>query len=151
MISSIGSGTGAVSMMSSSMQRPQQGKDAFQMSDTDADGVVSQTELETLAAGIEEVTGNSINVDDALATFDMDSDGGLSGEELMEMLASNGFTGPEMEGGGPPPPPPPSSADAMSAYAENSGDDLISQLMDALGNSENGTETSLASSISITS
>lgn len=150
MINSIGSGASAMSIMSST-QRPQQGKDAFQVSDTDGNGVVSQTELETLTAGIKEVTGNSINVDDALATFDMDSDGGLSGEELLEMLDSNGFGRPEMEGEAPPPPPPPSSADAISAYSENSGDDLISQLMDALGNSEDDTEASFASSISITS
>jgi hypothetical protein len=149
MINNVGSGTSAMSMMSNT-QRPPQGKDAFTMSDTDADGVVSQTELETLAAGIEEVTGNIINVDDALATFDMDSDGGLSGEELLEMLASNGFTGPEMEGQGPPPPPPPSSENAMAAYGENSGDDLMSQLLDALGGAEDETETSMASSISIT-
>ncbi len=149
MINSVGSSASAMSMMSST-QRPQQGKDAFQMSDTDGDGLVSAAELETLAAGIAEDTGNSINVDEALATYDTDSDGGLSGEELMEMLGANGFTGPAMEGEGPPPPPPPSSADAMSAYEENSGDDLLSQLMDALGNSEEDTETSLASSISIT-
>lgn len=149
MINSISSGASALSMMSS-MQRPQQGKDPFQMSDTNGDGLVSATELETLAAGIEEVTGNSINVDDALATYDTDSDGGLSGEELMEMLGSNGFAGPEMEGKGPPPPPPTSSADAMSAYEENSGDDLLSELMDALGNSDDDSDTSLISSISIT-
>ncbi len=149
MINSVSSGASALSMMSST-QRPQQGKDAFQMSDTDGDGLVSATELETLAAGIEEVTGNSINVDDALATYDSDSDGGLSGEELMEMLGSNGFAGPEMEGKGPPPPPPPSSEDAMSAYGENSGDDLLSELMDALGNSDDDSDTSLISSISIT-
>lgn len=149
MINSVGSGASAMSMMSST-QRQSQGKDAFQMSDTDADGLVSATELETLAAGIEEVTGTSINVDDALATYDSDSDGGLSGEELMEMLGASGVTGPEMEGGGPPPPPPPSSEDAMSAYGENSGDDLLSELMDALGNSDDDSDTSLASSISIT-
>lgn len=137
-----------MSMMSST-QRPQQGKDAFQMSDTDADGVVSATELETLAAGIEEVTGNSIDVDDAIANYDSDSDGGLSGEELMEMLGANGFTGPKMEGEGPPPPPPPSSDDAMSAYGENSGDDLLSQLMETLGNSDDESDTSFVSSISV--
>lgn len=149
MINSVSSGASALSMMSST-QRPQQGKDAFQMSDTDADGLVSATELETLAAGIEEVSGQSINVEEAIATYDTDADGGLSGEELMEMLGANGFTGPKMEGGGPPPPPPPSSAEATSAYEENSGDDLLSQLMDALGDSEDDSETSLISSISIT-
>lgn len=150
MINSVSSGASALSMMSST-QRTQQGKDAFQMSDTDADGVVSATELETLAAGIEEATGNSINIEDAIANYDSDSDGALSGEELMEMLGANGFTGPAMEGEGPPPPPPPSSEDAMSAYGENSGDDLLSTLMDAIGDSDDDSETSLASSISITS
>lgn len=151
MISSVSSGASAMSMLSSTQRQSQsQGKDVFQMSDTDADGLVSATELETLAAGLEEVTGTSINVDDALATYDSDSDGALSGEELMEMLGASGVTGPEMEGEGPPPPPPPSSEDAMSAYGDNSGDDLLSELMDALGNSDDDSETSLLSSISVT-
>ena len=151
MISSIGSGTNTMAMMNNSMQRPQQGKDPFQRSDVDGNGVISQTELETLAADIEEVTGNVINVDDAIANFDTDSDGGLSGEELMEMLSSSGMSPPGMEGGGPPPPPPPSSEDAISAYSQNSGDDLLSQLLDAFGNSDESEDTSLLSSISITS
>ncbi|MFT5700817.1 MAG: hypothetical protein ACI8ZB_003702 [Desulforhopalus sp.] len=151
MIGSVSSGTSAMTMMSNSMQKPQQGKDAFQMSDTDGNGVVSQTELETMAASMEEVTGNVINVDDAIASYDTDSDGALSGEELLEMLASNGMSPPEMEGGGPPPPPPPSSEEAISAYSQNSGDDLLSQLLDSLGGSDDSEDSSIFSSLSITS
>lgn len=142
MISSINSGSNAMTMMRSSMQKPPQGKDAFQLSDSDGNGVVSQTELEALSTKITEITGESINVDDALSSYDADSDGGLSGEEMLEMLTSMGFAPPGMENGdegmaqGPPPPPPPSSEDAISAYSQNSGNDLMSQLLDALGGNE---------------
>jgi hypothetical protein len=141
MISSISSGSDAMTMMRSSTQKPSQGKDVFQISDSDGNGVVSDSELTALTDTISESTG--IDVDDALS-YDADGDGGLSGEELLDMLSSNGFSVPQMadgeEGmaqGGPPPPPPPSSEEAISAYSQNSGsDDLMSQLLDALGSDE---------------
>ncbi len=158
MINSISSMSSAVSMMrSNSTQRqppPPQGKDVFQLSDTDGDGVVSGTELETLVKGIEEVTGNTID-QDTLSNFDADGDGGLNGEELLGLMQSNGFSAPQMvnpegeESGVRPPPPPPSSEMAMSAYAQNSGDDMISQLLNILqGNTE---DTDATSSINLTS
>ena len=140
MISSISSGSDAMTMMRNSMQKPSQGKDVFQISDSDGNGVVADSELTALTDTISESTG--IDVDDALS-YDADGDGGLSGEELLDMLSSNGFSVPQMTGGeegmaqGPPPPPPPSSEEAISAYSQNSGsDDLMSQLLDALGSDE---------------
>jgi hypothetical protein len=159
MINSISSSTNAMSMMrSSAMQRqppPPQGKDAFQVSDADGNGVVSQTELETLASGIEKVTGNSINVEDALSSFDADQDGGLNGEELLEMLSSNGFSPPEMSmsaqgESSAMAPPPPSFEQALSAYSQNSGDDLMAQLMDVL-QQQDGTDAEIFSPIDVTS
>lgn len=158
MISSISSSSNTMSMMrSSAMQRPHQGKDAFQLSDTDGDGLVSNTELETLASGIEKVTDNTINVDDALSSYDADQNGGLNGEELLQMLTSMGFSPPEMatsEDGKssamPPSPPPPSSEQAISAYSQNTGDDMLAQLLDLLQNQED-TDTSTYSSVNVTS
>ncbi len=150
MVSSVSSMTSTVSMMrSSGMQRqpPPQDKDVFQIADSDGNGVVSGTELETLVKGIEEVTGNSID-QETLSSFDADGDGGLNGEELLGLMQSNGFSGPEMlefegeEQGVRPPPPPPSSEQALSAYAENSGDDMIAQLMDIVQAGADEIETS---------
>ena len=161
MLSSVSNSSSAMSMMSTNaLQRhpPSQGQDAFKLSDTDGDGLVSKSELETLASGIEEVTGSSINVDDAISSFDANQDGGLSGEELLEMLTSMGFSPPEMtasEDGessamAPPPPPPPSSEQASSAYSENTGDDMLAQLIELLESQENS-DTNTYSPINVTS
>ena len=50
----------------------------------------------------------------------------------------------------PPPPPPPSPEQATSAYTQNSGDDMMAQLLDLWQNKEN-TDTSVYSSINVTS
>lgn len=155
MISSISSSSNTMSMMrSSAMQRQPQGKDAFQLSDMDGNGLVSSTELQTLASGIEKVTGSTINVDDALTNYDADQDGGLNGEELLQMLTSMGFSPPEMatsEDGesSAMPPPPPSSEQVTSAYSKNSGDDMLAQLMDLLQIQET-TDASTYSSVNVT-
>lgn len=159
MVSSIGSNMNSAAMMNNNtMMRPPEGKNAFTASDTDGNGSVSASELEVLAKGIEEVTGTAINVEDALSNFDADGDSGLSGEELLEMLSSMGFSPPAMQGGGqeeqrggPPPPPPPSTEEAMSAYSQNSGDDLMTQLMEALEGSSEDDESVSQTSISLTS
>lgn len=140
MISSISSST--ISMIQSgSMQRPPPppGEDVFQVADTDSDGVVSASELKTLVAGIEEVTGNSLDVGEALDSFDLDQDGALSGEELLGLLNDSGFQPPMrfddtsgetmMEKTTPPPPPP---EDVASAYGQNSGGTQIDQLLEYL-------------------
>ena len=144
MISSISSTSSAMSMMrSNAMQRqpPPQGKDAFQASDVDGNGLVSKTELSTLTAGIEKITGKTISVDDSMSTYDTDQDGSLSGEELLGMMNNLGFSPPQMsnsEASGdsanqPPPPPPPSAKQVTSAYSQNSGsDDMMAKLLQLL-------------------
>lgn len=163
MISSIGSSMASSMLMTQSSKTegttsPKEGN-VFQVSDTDGNGSVSSSELATLVAGMEEVTGNSISVDDAMTAYDANQDGGLSGEELFEMLSGNGFTPTEMADSGqtgeadgagkPPPPPPPASFDeALSAYETNSGDDQISELLSLL----QGTDSEeVYSSINVTS
>ena len=111
------------------------------MADSDSDGLVSSSELETLAAGIEEVTGNSIDVEEAMSAYDADQDGSLSGEELFGLMSSQGFNPGGMvngEEGGMLPPPPPPPEQAASAYGQNSGEDMISQLIELL---KNGSES----------
>ena len=142
MISSIGSTTSMMQQYSSVGKQqqappPPPEQDVFQVSDTDGDGLVSQTELETLVSGLEEVTGSSIDTEEALASYDSDEDGSLSGEELQGLMNSYGFTPPgmtdsetgELMNMQAPPPPPQSAA---SAYAQNSGDDMIGQLLEIL-------------------
>lgn len=150
MISSINSANSAMSMMtmrSTQGQPPPPEKDIFQISDTDGDGLVSGTELEPLIGGIAETTGTEVDSD----SFDIDQNGGLSGEELFEMLSSYGFAPSQVaadEGSNSstmPPPPPVSSEQAILAYTQNSGEDMIGQLMELL---QNGNETT---SIDITS
>jgi hypothetical protein len=139
MVSSISGSMNSSAMMSgSAMMRPPEEKNAFQISDSDANGLVSETELEALLTEVADITGTTVTASDAMNSYDTDSDNNLSGEEMLEMLSSMGFSPPEMQAGegeqagGPPPPPPPSTSDAMSAYSQNSGDDLMTQLMEAL-------------------
>ncbi|WP_136808978.1 EF-hand domain-containing protein [Desulfosediminicola flagellatus] len=138
MISIINSSNQIMATMRSATQRhpPPPDKDVFKLSDTDSDGQVSATELETLTNEIEELTGNTIQADEALSEFDADQNGSLSGEELLDLLTGNGFSPPlQMLNGengetGSQPPPPPDQV--LASYAVNSGDDLILLLIDRL-------------------
>jgi len=136
---------GISSMSSAMVQRqppPPPDKDAFKIGDSDSNGVVSETELETLLEGITETTGTTITTDEALSTYDADGDGGLNGEELFSLLSENGFLPPQeqnSEAGAPPPPPPPME-EALASYAENSGDDLLQQLMDYMQGDQSSEE-----------
>ncbi|MBU0945876.1 MAG: hypothetical protein KKE53_15655 [Proteobacteria bacterium] len=127
-----------LTMRSSGMKGPPppQGQDVFQVADTNGDGVVSLSELEAVTEGIEEVTGTTINVDEALSSYDANQDGGLSGEELLLMMTGNGFAPPKMAEGeetdfGMQPPPPPMEQ-AASAYEQSSNNDQIAQLIELL-------------------
>ena len=95
MISSIDSTSSMSTMFGTSAMGqqppPPPGQDVFQISDTDGDGLVSETELDTLTQSLAETTGTTIDTDEALASFDTDEDGSLSGEELKSLMDSYGF------------------------------------------------------------
>ena len=140
MINSVSLGSSAIAMMGTSgiqRQPPPPNKDVFKVADSDSNGLVSPAELKTLAAGTEEITGKSIDVEDALSSFDTDGDGSLSGEELLGLMSSQGFNpsgmvNSEDGGAGMSPPPPPPPKEVAAAYKANSGEDKISQLIDLL-------------------
>lgn len=134
MVNSISGMGGSQAMMHG--PPPPRDKDVFQMADSDGDGVVSQSELETLVEKINEVSGNSINVEESLSTFDSNQDGGLSGEELLEMMSSYGFAPPDIGGGGEGgsgmQPPPVPSEQALAAYGQAGSEDQIATLLELL-------------------
>lgn len=100
MISSIDSTSSMSTMFGTSAMGqqppPPPDQDAFQISDTDGDGLVSETELDTLAQSLAETTGTSVDTDEALASFDTDEDGFLNGEELKGLMDSYGLASSAM-------------------------------------------------------
>lgn len=143
MVTSIGSMNSSMKMHTDSTQQqppPPPGKNAFQVADSDGDGLVVGTELETVVSAINEIAESSLSLDDDIGTYDADEDGGLSGEEMMNLLADNGFGPPQGvggESGGPPPPPPPTMEQALTSYADNSGENMTSLLISNIQGTEN--------------
>lgn len=155
MISSISSQSTALSMQRSNAAQqkppPPPDKDLFKAADSDSNGLVSESELSSLVEAMQETGALDSSGDVSLSTYDSNQDGGLSGEELLDMLTANGFQPPQMEDGqAGPPPPPPSSSLAMEAYANNSTDDIISQIIAAL-QGDDGSSAETTGSIDIVS
>ena len=121
---------------------PPPDKDVFKAADSDGNGSVSAAELKTLLEGIDEVSGESSSVEDAIQSYDTDKDGSLSREELLGLLTDSGF----------PLPGPPASEkglggikEAVASYAQNTGHDAIIELLEIVrrGKDESETYTSL--------
>ena len=99
----------------------------FDSVDSDTDGTVSESEFETLAQGILEVTGSEQS--SSFGDFDTDGDGVLNTAELRSVMDEAGFE--------PPPPPP---QEVVSAYesqqdifsASDPLDDSLNQLLEYL-------------------
>lgn len=99
----------------------------FDSVDSDTDGTVSESEFETLAQGILEITGSEQS--SSFGDFDTDGDGVLNAAELRSVMDEAGFE--------PPPPPP---QEVVSAYesqqdifsASDPLDDSLSQLLEYL-------------------
>lgn len=152
-INSYGSMGSTISMMpgrATERPPPPPDKDLFQISDADKDGLVSTAELDTLAEGIEEITGTGIDTDESLSTFDIDQDGSLNGEELRGLLEYSGLTHPPMfdseNGDGERMnASSPSLEQVISSYAQNSGENKVGQLIDWIKeqNGVNGTFSSI--------
>ncbi len=141
MINSISNMGNSMMMPNNPMMRPPpppEDQNVFQVADTNGDGVVSEVELQALTEGVEEVTGTTINAEEALTSFDVNQDGGLSGEELLDMMTSQSLAPPHMTGGEGSDfdmkPPPPPMEQVLSAYEQNSNTDQIAQLIELLQN-----------------
>ncbi len=121
-------------MMRSTIQRPDK-EQMFVKIDTDGSGAINQGELTTFAENISKMTGETINVEEALETYDTDGDGGLSRKEMDSMMKD------KMAGREPPMPP---SRQAVAAYSQNSGNsnNLASTLFEMFGSNTEGKEYS---------
>jgi Ca2+-binding EF-hand superfamily protein len=79
---------------------------------------------------------NGITLDvsnESFKTYDSNSDGTLSGDELKSVLDKSGFGPPQgMQGMGPPPPPPQQASNSYNANSPNSGQDTVSELVSNL-------------------
>ena len=83
--------TGSYMTSIQSQQRPPKPDPAhmFQEIDTDGDGGINQTELTTMAEKFSEMSGQTIDVENALSTYDADGDGSLSQEEMKTFMEEN--------------------------------------------------------------
>ncbi len=109
----------------------------FEELDTDSNGGLDKVELSTIAMELSKMTGTTVNVDDAITTYDADNDGLLSQDEMGTMME---------ETIGPPPSSDGNFAmqQALEAYQANSEeeDDQLSILLNMLQKSSNSSTLS---------
>lgn len=109
----------------------------FKGLDTDSNGGLDTVELSTMAKELSRMTGTTLNVDDAMKTYDANGDGQLSQQETETMMQQ--VVGPPPDGG--------RNAQAMKAYKANSGEeDPMSALVAMLEKAQSGSATSGTSS-----
>ncbi len=126
----IGGINGSMGMMN--MQAMQQHREqAYNKIDSDGDGIINKTELETFSEKISERTGKTLNTGDAFSSFDADGDGMLNKEEMRNFMVNSGVR-----------PPPPPFQQAMSAYGANFGSDQIPSLLDLPDNQSEDEDSS---------
>jgi len=106
---------------------------SFNQVDEDADGAVSQSELDTLIEEMSEVSGTDLDAEELLTEFDEDEDGTLSGNEMDSLMADLHETL------GPPPPPQgggqmETMSDVFSSYLADADSDTIAGLTEVITN-----------------
>lgn len=130
-----GISSSSISVMLQNMQS--KAADKFKELDTDSNGGLDKTELSAMAKELSKMTGKTLNIDDAMTTYDANGDGKLSQDETDTMMQQTLGT------------PSNSGAQAMKAYQANSGnDDQMSILLNMLEQAQNSSATSSASSTS---
>ncbi len=117
-------GKGGSNDMMQSVSMQERGAGKFDKIDSNGDGGIDQNELEIFAERISLRTGNSINVEDAISTYDTGGDGVLNKEEMRSFMMNNA----------------PRKQEAMSAYRMNIGGDQTTSLLDLLSNDKGDDE-----------
>jgi|GEM_PF-845801 len=64
-------------------------EEMFSDTDTNGDGGIDQSELETFAATMSSATGTTLDVEDAVSTYDTDGDGVLNQDEMDTFMQEN--------------------------------------------------------------
>ncbi len=124
------------SLMSSMLQGMQSRPDPsqkFKELNSDSSGGLDKTELSTMAKELSKMTGKTLNVDDAIKTYDTNNDGQLNQNEMDTMMKKT--MGPPTSNGS-------SMQQVMEAYQKNSGDDQMSSLLNMLDQSSSSSATS---------
>lgn len=124
-----GSGNTLMSMYMERLRAKQSPEEKFSQLDTDSNGGLSKTELETVLSDITAKTGATLSVDDSIASYDADNDTMLSQSEMDTMMRDI------MEQYGPPTGEA-SMEQAISAYMNNSESDQLTSLLDKLSAKE---------------
>lgn len=84
--------------ISNNKNRPEP-QDFFKEVDSDSSGSISKDELATMAEQLQQMTGQSITVNDAtIATADSNGDGSLNSDELKSFMDKSGFAPPSPPG-----------------------------------------------------
>lgn len=129
MVSSIGGAGNVLSSLYTQLVQAKQGpEDKLKKLDTDGDGSLIADELARVAADIGARSGQTLNVEEAITTYDTDGDSMLNQSEMDSMMQKvmEEFSSPA---GGD------SSSlvlQALSAYQENQDDDQLTNLLEQL-------------------
>ena len=135
-ISGISNSSSIIAMLQSMQSKA---TEKFKELDTDSNGGLDTIELSSMAKELSRMTGTTLNVDDAMKTYDANGDGQLSQEETDTMMQQ--VLGPPLDAGG--------NSQAMKAYKANSGeDDQLSVLLKMLEKAQGASATSSASTTS---
>jgi Ca2+-binding EF-hand superfamily protein len=133
MVSGIGGASNALSSMyTQNMRSKLSPEEKFNELDTDGDGVLSSSELTSMAEEVASHTGQTINVDEAITTYDTDGDSMLNQSEMDSMMQA------VMENSVPVTGSDSSSLllQALTAYQENQDEDQLSILLEQLSSRE---------------
>ncbi|MFZ5979382.1 MAG: EF-hand domain-containing protein [Candidatus Zixiibacteriota bacterium] len=119
----------AMSGMMSTEAMAQMKEKMFTKLDSDGDGALNRTELESFAEELSQKSGQTVDLDEFISSLDSDGDGIVSQDEFM----TGGPTAP------PPPPPQETESDTSNTLAQYlsriDGDDTTQTLLEMLNES----------------
>lgn len=121
------------SVYTQSMKRPDP-TEMFKKVDTDGDGGINQAELDAMAKEMTARSGQTLDMSEAINTYDLDGDTLLSQDEMGTMMMAL------KESMGPPPPPGSGTSpeQAAATYQANSGEEDSEGIFNSLDTNGDG-------------